>query len=321
MKDYVIGVDLGGTKISCGLATVAGIVEAKWTVPTEAHLGETVVLDNIINSINKVMELGKVSVDNIKAIGVGSPGPLDIENGLIITTPNLPFKNFNLVEPIKEEFEVPVFLDNDANVAAVGEYMLGAARGLKNMVYVTVSTGVGGGAVLDGKVYRGSTYNALEVGHMTLDPFGPTCGCGNNGCLEALSSGTAIAKKAKEALDSKVETSLRNYEKVTSYEVFLEAEKGDMVAKEIIDRAMFYLGIGIANMITAFDPEMVVIGGGVSKAGDIVFDKVKEVVNRRTFKTMSENCKIVPAGLGVNAGMLGAVALAIVESENMEYIY
>lgn len=317
MKDYVIGVDLGGTKISCALATVAGIVESKWTIPTEAHLGEKVVLDNIIDSINKVMELGKVSIDEIKAIGIGSPGPLDIEKGIVVTTPNLPFKNFKLVEPIKKEFNIPVFLDNDANVAAIGEYMLGAAKGLKNMIYVTVSTGVGGGAVLDGKVYRGSTYNALEVGHMTLDPFGPTCGCGNNGCLEAMSSGTAIARRANEALRSKVETSLRKYETVTSYEVFEEAKAGDIVAKEIIDRALTYLGIGIANMITSFDPEIIIIGGGVSKAGDIVFDKVKEVVNRRNFKTMAENCKIVPAGLGTNAGMLGAVALAMLESKNL----
>lgn len=317
MKDYVIGVDLGGTKISCALATIAGIVESKWTIPTEAHLGEKVVLDNIIDSINKVMELGKVSIDEIKAIGIGSPGPLDIEKGIVVTTPNLPFKNFKLVEPIKKEFNVPVFLDNDANVAAIGEYMLGAAKGLKNMIYVTVSTGVGGGAVLDGKVYRGSTYNALEVGHMTLDPFGPTCGCGNNGCLEAMSSGTAIARRANEALRSKVETSLRKYETVTSYEVFEEAKAGDIVAKEIIDRALTYLGIGIANMITSFDPEIIIIGGGVSKAGDIVFDKVKEVVNRRNFKTMAENCKIVPAGLGTNAGMLGAVALAMLESKNL----
>lgn len=317
MKDYVIGVDLGGTKISCALATVAGIVESKWTIPTEAHLGEKVVLDNIIDSINKVMELGKVSIDRIKAIGIGSPGPLDIEKGIVVTTPNLPFKNFKLVEPIKNEFNVPVFLDNDANVAAIGEYMLGAAKGLKNMIYVTVSTGVGGGAVLDGKVYRGSTYNALEVGHMTLDPFGPTCGCGNNGCLEALSSGTAIARRANEALRSKVETSLRKYETVTSYEVFEEAKAGDTVAKEIIDRALTYLGIGISNMITSFDPEIIIIGGGVAKAGDIVFNKVREVVNRRNFKTMAENCKIVPAGLGTNAGMLGAVALAMLESKNL----
>lgn len=317
MKDYVIGVDLGGTKISCALATVAGIVESKWTIPTEAHLGEKVVLDNIINSINKVMELGKVSIDDIKAIGIGSPGPLDIEKGIVITTPNLPFKNFKLVEPIKEVFNVPVFLDNDANVAAIGEYMLGAAKGLKDMIYITVSTGVGGGAVLDGKVYRGSTFNALEVGHMTLDPYGPTCGCGNNGCLEAMSSGTAIARRAKEALRSKVETSLRKYETITSFEVFEEAKAGDVVAKEIIDRALTYLGIGIANIITSFDPEIIIIGGGVSKAGDIVFDKIKEVVNRRNFKTMSENCKIVPAGLGTNAGMLGAVALAMLESKNL----
>ena len=316
MKNYVVGVDLGGTKISTALSDLEGKIINQTTIPTDAHEDEVPVLNRIINSIEKVVNDSAVSYEDIKGIGIGSPGPLDAKQGIIITTPNLPFKNFNLVKPISEKFGVPVFLDNDANVAAIGEFMFGAGKGAENIVFFTVSTGVGGGAILNGKVYRGHTSNALEIGHMTVAPHGPRCNCGNVGCVEATSSGTAIAKRAHEALSTKVETSLRKYENVTSYEVFVEAAAGDPVAKDIIDDAMNYLGIAVANAVSIFDPEYVIIGGGVSKAGDVVFDTVRKVVNKRCFKSMAESVKIVPAGLGTDAGLIGAVALALLETQD-----
>lgn len=316
MKNYVVGVDLGGTKISTALSDLEGKIINQTTIPTDAHEGEVPVLNRIINSIEKVVNDSAVSYEDIKGIGIGSPGPLDAKQGIIITTPNLPFKNFNLVKPISEKFGVPVFLDNDANVAAIGEFMFGAGKGAENIVFFTVSTGVGGGAILNGKVYRGHTSNALEIGHITVAPHGPRCNCGNVGCVEATSSGTAIAKRAHEALSTKVETSLRKYENVTSYEVFVEAAAGDPVAKDIIDDAMNYLGIAVANAVSIFDPEYVIIGGGVSKAGDVVFDTVRKVVNKRCFKSMAESVKIVPAGLGTDAGLIGAVALALLETQD-----
>lgn len=316
MKNYVVGVDLGGTKISTALSDLEGKIINQTTIPTDAHEGEVPVLNRIINSIEKVVNDSAVSYEDIKGIGIGSPGPLDAKQGIIITTPNLPFKNFNLVKHISEKFGVPVFLDNDANVAAIGEFMFGAGKGAENIVFFTVSTGVGGGAILNGKVYRGHTSNALEIGHMTVAPHGPRCNCGNVGCVEATSSGTAIAKRAHEALSTKVETSLRKYENVTSYEVFVEAAAGDPVAKDIIDDAMNYLGIAVANAVSIFDPEYVIIGGGVSKAGDVVFDTVRKVVNKRCFKSMAESVKIVPAGLGTDAGLIGAVALALLETQD-----
>ena len=315
MKNYVVGVDLGGTKISCALSDLEGRVVAQTTIPSLAHEGDNPVLGRIIKTIEMVLEEGNVATNEVAAIGIGSPGPLDAKKGIIVTTPNLPFKNFQLVQPIEEKFSIPTYLDNDANVAAIAEFMFGAGKGTENMVYITVSTGVGGGAILNGKIYRGSTTNALEVGHTTVFPGGPRCGCGNLGCLEATSSGTAIGRRANEAVNSKVETSLRDYETVTSYEVFKEAEKGDAVSKKILDEAFNYLGIGVANIIASFDPDKVIIGGGVSKGGDVLFNKVQEVVNERCFKSMAEYCKIVPAGLGTDAGVLGAVALAIMESK------
>ena len=315
MQKFVVGVDLGGTKISTALSNLNGEVISQTTVPTNANEGEIPVLNRIIESVDKVIKDGSVTYKEVKAIGIGVPGALDIEKGLILFTPNLPFKNFNVVEPLKKKFEIPVFIDNDANVATIGEYMFGAGKGAKDVIFFTVSTGVGGGAVLNGNIYRGNTSNAMEIGHMTVAPGGPRCNCGNIGCVEATSSGTAIAKRGQEALSSKVETSLRKYDTITSYEVFTEAAAGEAVCKEMIDNALNYLGIAVANAVSIFDPAVVIIGGGVSKAGDIVFDTVRKVVDKRCFKSMAESVKIVPAGLGTDAGVIGAVALALLETQ------
>ncbi|AKN33870.1 glucokinase [Clostridium carboxidivorans P7] len=311
---YVIGIDLGGTKISGAIADFNGDIISKYIIPTNSHEGEKVVLERITTVIEKVIEESKVDKDKILAIGIGSPGPLDAKKGIILTTPNLPFKNFNIVKPLEDKFNIPVHLDNDANAAAIGEYVFGAGQGTNNMVFITVSTGIGGGAILNGKIYRGNTCNALEIGHTTIEKDGPKCNCGNYGCAEALASGTAIGRSAKEAVERGEKTSLSSYEKITAYEVFKEAEKGDAAAQKVRDKALNYLGICVANVIASFDPEMVIIGGGVSKGGNIVFQKVKEVVSKRCFKAMSENTKIVPAALGTDAGVIGAVALAIMES-------
>lgn len=315
MQKFVVGVDLGGTKISTALSNLNGEVISQTTVPTNANEGEIPVLNRIIESIDKVIKDGNATYKEVKGIGIGIPGALDVEKGIILFTPNVPFKNFNIVEPLKKKFEIPVFIDNDANVATIGEYVFGAGKGFKNVIFITVSTGVGGGAILNGNIYRGNTSNALEIGHMTVAPGGPRCNCGNIGCVEATSSGTAIAKRGQEALSSKVETSLRKYDNITSYEVFTEAAAGDAVCKEIIENALNYLGIAVANAVSIFDPAVIIIGGGVSKAGDIVFETVRKVVDKRCFKSMAESVKIVPAGLGTDAGVIGAVALALLETK------
>ena len=310
-KKYVIGVDLGGTKIYTALVDLNGNIIKEKVVETLASEGDEAVLGRIKNTIDYVIE--GTDVNLIKAIGIGSPGPLDSKKGIIIETPNLPFKNFELVKNIKEKYNLPTYLDNDANAATLGEFMFGAGKGSENMIYMTVSTGIGGGAILNGKIYRGSTGNALEVGHTTIVRDGVRCGCGNRGCAEAMASGTAIGKRAKEAVATNVETSLKNYENVTSKEVFIEAAKGDRVANEILRSCLSYLGIAVANVISSFDPEKVVIGGGVINGGDIVLDSIKEEVSRRCMKTYVDFCSIEKAKLGGQAGVLGAAALAITE--------
>ncbi len=310
-KKYVIGVDLGGTKIYTALVDLEGNIIKEKTVETLAHEGEQAVMGRIIDTINYVID--GTDKDLIRAIGIGSPGPLDVKNGVIIETANLPFKNFEIVKTIKEEYELPTYLDNDANVATLGEFMFGAGKGTENMVFITASTGIGGGAVLNGKLFRGATGNALEVGHMTVSTEGPRCGCGNLGCAEALGSGTAIGIRAKEAVSTNVKTSLKNYDNVTSKEVFKEAANGDRVAKNILNTSLTYLGIAVANTITNFDPEKVVVGGGVVNGGDIVIDTIRNVVEERCMAAFVENCKIEKAVLGGKAGVLGAAALAITE--------
>ena len=310
-KKYVVGVDLGGTKIYTALVDLEGNIIKEKTVETLAHEGEQAVMGRIVDTINYVID--GTDKDLIKSIGIGSPGPLDVKNGIIIENSNLPFKNFAIVKTIKETYDLPTYLDNDANVATLGEFMFGAGKGTENMVFITASTGIGGGAVLNGKLFRGSTGNALEVGHMTVATEGPRCGCGNLGCAEALGSGTAIGKRAKEAVLSNVVTSLKNYENVTAKEVFKEAANGDRVAKNILNTSLTYLGIAVANTITNFDPEKVVVGGGVVNGGDIVIDTIRNVVEERCMAAFDENCTIEKAVLGGKAGVLGAAALAITE--------
>lgn len=312
-KKYVVGVDLGGTKIYTALVDLEGNVKKEIIVKTEAEQGDVAVLNKILNTIDTVLE--DIDIKEVLAIGVGSPGPLDIKNGVIVYTPNLPFKNFNIVKPIKEKYNLPTYLDNDANVATLGEFMFGTGKGTENMVFVTVSTGIGGGAIINGRLFRGSTGNALEVGHMTIMKNGPRCGCGNDGCAESLGSGTAIGRSAKEAVKSNAITTLKDYSDVTAKEVFDEAKKGDRVANEILTNALSYLGITIANIANTFDPDMIVIGGGVVNGGDIVLEIIKKEVENRCLRSISGNCKIEKAMLDGKAGMLGAAALAILETK------
>ncbi len=316
MEQLYIGVDLGGTKIYTAISDELGEIISEKVVPTEASKGPEQIIEKITSSIKEVSR--NVEKDKIKAIGIGAPGPLDVKNGLIVSPPNLPIRNFNVVKAIQEEFELPTFLDNDANAATLGEYIFGAGKGTENMVYITASTGVGGGAILNGKIYRGSTSNALEVGHTTISRNGRACGCGNHGCVESMSSGIYIEKMARDYVDAKEDTTLNQYETITAKEVFAEASKGDKVANHILSETLSYLGMAVANCANIFDPDKIIIGGGITKGGSIVFDKINEEVATRCLGPIYENCKIEKAQLGEKAGVVGAVALALVEYRAMK---
>lgn len=313
MNNLYVGVDLGGTKIYTALCDENGKFINEIILQTEAEKGSEQIVDKIKDSIKYVIK--DVDKSKIKSIGLGSPGPLDIKNGLIAEPANLPFINFPIVSELFNEFNIKVYLDNDANVATLAEYIFGSGKGTNNMLYITVSTGIGGGAILDGKIYRGSTSNALEIGHTTVSVYGRRCGCGNIGCVEAMSSGTAIMKIAKEAITSRVETSLKKYESITSKELFIEANKGDKVSLEIVETAMSYLGIAISNYANILDPDLIVIGGGISESGDLMFNIIHKEMEKRCLGPIFRNCKIIKSSLGSKIGVLGAVALAMIESE------
>jgi glucokinase len=315
---FVLGVDLGGTKISVGaMSTDGGRRLEPQTEPTLAAEGADAVVERIVSMIEatiaQVIRETGASRDDIMGVGIGSPGPLDRERGLVITTPNLGWHNFPLRDRVSQAVQLRATLDNDANCATLGEWWIGAARGARNVVGMTIGTGIGGGLILDGKLYHGSSDVAGEVGHTSIDSTGRRCKCGNYGCLEAYASGPATADRAREALaggDGSLLISMvdGDLENLTAQQVYDAAKQGDLVAREIVRETARFIGTGIANLLNIFNPDVVVLAGGVAQAGEELFAPVRAEVRRRAFKPAVEACRIVPGELQGAAGVVGAVA-------------
>ncbi|SES84390.1 ROK family protein [Anaerobranca gottschalkii] len=310
MEELIIGVDLGGTNIAAALVKKDGSIIKKISNPTEANKGKDVVITNLIATIEEL--LGYVDHNKkIKGIGIGIPGVCDIEKGLVKFAPNLFWENVEIVKILESKFNLPVFIDNDANAAALGEVWCGAGKGKRDIVCITLGTGVGCGIILNGEIFHGAGNGAGELGHITVKEDGPKCNCGNNGCLEVLVAAPAIAKKGKDAL-LKGDTLLRDItdlEKLTAKDVFDAAKKGDKICLDIIKDVANNLGLAIANVINILNPQMIIIGGGVAAAGDILFKPLEEVVAKRALKDLYKDVEIVPAQLGNDAGIIGAAAL------------
>lgn len=308
---YLVGVDLGGTKISSAISDLFGNILYERVVPTHGSEGEEAVVGRIISSIEDLLGRAGAGASDIACIGVGTPGIISKREGRILRAYNLPFTDYDLLSPIRERFKRPCLLENDANAAALGEYHFGKGEGEKDLIYVTVSTGVGGGAVIGGKLLEGSTGNAFEVGHMIIDPKSDVqCSCGLYGDLEALSSGTAIAKRAEKAAAVSGETRLKKYEKITPKEVYEAYLEGDELSKEILEEAFMYIGVACANLITLYNPRVLVLGGGVSSIGDFFFTSVIESAKRNCLDFLFDACEILPSGLGKDTGLKGALAVA-----------
>ncbi len=318
-QQYIIGVDLGGTNIVVGAMSADGAQSfAMRSTPTTAESGADGVADRIVGLIEEVivetLGLTYASRDDIIGVGIGAPGPLDRDKGVVIVAPNLGWKNFPLRDRISERLHLPATLDNDANCATVGEWWQGAARGGTNVIGMTIGTGIGGGLILDGKLFHGSSDVAGEIGHTTIDLNGRHCKCGNYGCLEAYASGPAIATRAREVLVREETASLLpslvngRLEDVTAETVYNAALQGDAVASEIVRDTARYLGAGIANLLNIFNADVVVVAGGVTQAGDALFTPLRAEVRRRAFKPAVEATRIVPGELPGTAGVVGAVA-------------
>jgi glucokinase len=316
-KKWIIGIDLGGTKIGTGLVDLDGQVHVRDYQLTQAMQGRDAVIERLIAAAHRVMDKGNVETDDIHSIGIGAPGPLDIPRGMLTDPPNLPtWHNVPLRQIIEDRMGIPTYLENDANAAAIGEYLYGAGKDTRNMIYVTVSTGIGGGLILNDRIFHGVSGGAGEVGHTTILPNGPLCGCGNRGCLEALSSGTAIAREGQDLVNRGVPTRIAALVKdapyrVTAKDVAEAMYQGDAYASEIVIQAMNYLGIGMANLVNLFNPEMIVIGGGLSNLGDRLLDPVRRGIDLHAFPAAAREVQVTIAQLGEDVGIVGAASAAI----------
>lgn len=311
MHALYLGIDIGGTKMAVGLATPTGELVAEGRVPTPVHDPERAVSD-LVELCTNVIRGRRVT-----AVGVGCAGPLDPARGIIQSPPNLPgWVDTPLVARLTQALKVPVYLDNDANAAALGEHRFGAGRGAANMVYITISTGIGSGIIFDGRLCSGENSNAGEIGHASVAYDGIPCKCGSRGCLEAYASGTAITAAARAAvMESGGSSALLDLagsvDRITGETVVTAVRQGDPLAVRIWAERMTILGVGIANVINSFNPERIVLGGGLTNAGDLLFNPVRRVALTRALPPLAQVVEIVPGQLGGRVGVLGAVAVAL----------
>ena len=302
---YVLGIDIGGTSFTIGSVAADGSRAAVLlNAPTEASGGADDVVGRIAALARDVMrrtaelEPGATCL----GVGIGAPGPLDTERGIVHLTPNLGWVNFPLRDRIETALGLPAALDNDANCAVLGEWWMGAARGTRHALGITIGTGIGGGIILDGRLYHGASDCAGEIGHASIDSNGRRCKCGNDGCLEAYASGPAIARRAVEAIEAGAESSLPGrvdgrLDEITAQTVYEAARAGDELAREIVGDTARFLGSGVANLLNIFNPEVVVVCGGVTGAGDLLFHPLRREVARRAFKPAVAACRILPGEL------------------------
>jgi len=303
----IIAVDIGGTHIRVA-AYEPNSIKPLSHKRTKTLASEPGVFDRLVHAIEFVWQ------KNVAAIGIASPGPLDPHTGTILSTPNITeWQNFPLAPKLSDHFGVPVHLDNDANMAGLAEWQFGAGKGHHDLVYLTISTGIGGGVITNNQLLQGFRGMGAELGHMTVLADGPLCGCGQPGHIEAISSGTAIARYVKEQIDAGQKSTLHasRHPDLSTVQIADAALKGDALALSAFERAGHYLGIAVANYLAIFDPSIVVFGGGVSQVGDLLFKPFEESLRKHVFHPhYLDDLVITKAALGDDAGLLGALALA-----------
>jgi glucokinase len=301
----VLGVDVGGTKIAAGIVDEEARLEQCLVVPTRAAEGVEVSTGQVYGIIERLMRPG------IRAVGICAPGPLNPKTGVVLNPPNLfGWQDVPLAAEVSRRFGVPCRVENDANAAGLAEYLFGAARGYASVLYATLSTGIGAGIVLDGKIYHGKNGAAAEGGHVIVDCHSRlVCNCGSPGCIEALASGPAMARRAAELLPEYPGTSLAGA--LTAEDIGRGVAIGDPLALRVLDEAVEYLGAWLGSMISVLDPDIVVIGGGVARMGEALFSRLRRITPTRTINQFAAQTPIVPAQLAENVGVLGAAAVAL----------
>lgn len=323
LEKKVIGIDLGGTTAKFAILNQKGEIQTKWSVETDAANEGSMIVPNLIESINHQLDRFQLTSDDFMGIGMGSPGTVNRVDGTVIGAYNL---NWKTLQPVREQIEkgtgIPFYIDNDANVAALGEQWIGAGNNEPDVAFITLGTGVGGGLISDGNLLHGAIDAAGEIGHVTVEPNGFQCTCGKKGCLEQYASATGIVHLAREmsedyAGDSKLKYQIDDGQKVDSKIIFDLAKEGDDLAVMVVDRFAYYLGFALANVANLLNPSTIVLGGGVSKAGEFLAEKVRKNLVEFSFPTIRDITKVKIAELGNDAGVIGAASLVLNEMKEV----
>lgn len=314
MRSNRIGIDVGGTNVKLALVDDKGNINYSNSVPTRAEMGYEYTVNNIKQAIRDLLTETKLSTKDIEGIGFGFPGQVDYKSGVVRLAPNIPgWVDVPIAKLIEDEFKIPTRVDNDVRCAALGELNYGAGKGCENLICITVGTGIGSGLIINGKLVRGASNAAGEIGHIKLQMHdGPICGCGDTGCMEAFASGPSIVAMAENYIRGGKSTKFRemaNGAQITPYIVCEAAKAGDPVAKRIFKIMGEYIGIGLASVVNLLNPEKIIVGGGVADAGDLLINPMKHTLKERAMKIAGDAVEIVPAQLGNTAGVIGASLL------------
>jgi len=322
-RPLVLGIDLGGTKILTLVVTARGEILSSDNTATRAEQGQQAVVKSILESADRSLKKAQIATADLAAVGLGVAGLSNPETGILFTSPHLPgWKDVPLRDIIQKELGTKSFLINDATAAALGELRYGAGKGARHLIYITISTGIGGGIIVNGRIYTGSGGMAGEIGHMVVDDKGPLCTCGNNGCWETLASGSALAREARIEINEGTITSILEYvdgdiDEVSAKAIHKAAKAGDRLANELIARTAYYLGVGLANLINVFNPEIIVLGGGLTNIGDMLLKPAYDEAGRRAFDQPYQMVRFAQAELGANSAALGAATFAIENTMNL----
>lgn len=314
-RGYVIGIDFGASHINLLLADTAARILDEIEVDFDIRAGPQAGIAEADRLVREILSRANLNIEDILAIGMGVPGPIVTATGTVVAPPIMPgWDGYPIRDNLQTLWKVPVSINNDAELGALGEWAAGAGRGEQTLAYIKVGTGIGAGLLLDGQIYRGVTGSAGEIGHLTIDENGPLCACGNHGCLEAIAGGRAIALQAQEAVRNKQRTqlaSIQPVESITARDVAAAARRGDLLAQQILARAGTHIGIAIAGMVNLFNPALVIIGGGVAQTGDILLEPIRQAVQRRSLPAATRVVRITTAMLGRRSSSMGAVIQAL----------
>lgn len=324
MSEIFVGIDVGGTNVKIGLFDSKLKLISKTSVTTDADMGPEIVIDKMAKTVKELLAQAGFSLKDIVAVGIGTPGPAKYSEGIIIRSTNMPkFKNVPICKMLNERLGAPIVFDNDANVACWGEYAVGAGKGVKDIVFFTLGTGIGGGIVSNGELVHGCDENGAELGHMIIYPDGRQCNCGQKGCVEAYASADSTARRATEAVEGGATSSLKKVldkkGRITSKDVYEHLAAGDKLAKEITDGTAKALAITCINMLHTTEPKRIVFAGGMIAAGDVLLNAIRRFFDENIWTIKKEAVEICFATLGEDAGIIGAAALALHKESRGQY--